>query len=68
MLIVVLFVGKNHPMESSENKQRSICPTGSVLPSYGFVHADDEWLPSFHINTSTVVYQPSTQERNAKII
>lgn len=55
-------------MESSENKQRSICPIGSVLPSYGFVHADDEWLLSFHINTSTVVYQPSTQERNAKII
>jgi hypothetical protein len=61
-------VGKNHSMESSENPPRFIRPTASTLSFNGFVHADGEWLPSFHISTSTVGYQQSTQKRNAKSI
>ena len=40
-LLLFVIIGKNHSMESPENKQRYICPTASGVSCNGFVHADD---------------------------
>jgi hypothetical protein len=55
-------------MERSENQPRFIFPVASVLSLHGFGAADDEWMPSIHINTPTVSNQSSTQKRNVKVV